>query len=137
MDKIPAARPSARVRRAANCTALWRFSDRALHQRALQNLLHVARRNPKAAEDGIIYELGKVSPTIEQDIMAGVSTEGLNYKLKHSDLCPHSDLLRLTPCGAHRVNAAPKMCQGAAVYGVWARARSPAMTVGGASPSPR
>ena len=88
MDMFTAARPSARVRRAANCTALWRFSDRALHQRALHNLLHVATRHPKAAEDGIIYELGKATPMIEQDIMAGVSTEGLNYKLKHSDLCP-------------------------------------------------
>ena len=78
MDMLTAARPSVRVRRAANCTALWRFSDRALHQRALQNLLHVSTRNPKAAEGGIINELGKETPTIEQDIMAGVSTEGLN-----------------------------------------------------------
>ncbi len=93
---LTTARPSARVRRAANCTALWRFSDRALHRRALQNLHHVARRSPKAAEEGIIYELGKATPTIEQDIIAGVSTEGLNYQLKDSDFCPHSDLLRLT-----------------------------------------
>ena len=74
MGMLTAARPSARVRRAANCTALWSFSDRALHQRALQKLLHVATRNPKAAEDGI-YELGKAIPTIDQE-MASVSTEG-------------------------------------------------------------
>ncbi len=58
MDMFTAARPSARAMRVANRIALWFFSVRAPHQRALQTLLHVTTRGLKAVEDGI-YEIDK------------------------------------------------------------------------------
>ena len=50
---ITAARPSARVRRSANCIALWSFSVRALYRRALELLERMPRRALKP--DAISY----------------------------------------------------------------------------------